>query len=515
MNKPQIRLLIVEDDLVDRMACRRALALNQDYEFVLSEAETGQHGLQLAHALKPDCILLDYHLPDLNGLEFLAKLRNDLGEIPVPVIMLTGADSALVAVEAMKRGAQDYLVKDLNRDYLELLPAVIQRALRERRTLMEKKQVEENLVQAEADLRKSREQLLFFIQHAPISMAMFDQDMNYLATSGRWLIEFGRGCVDLIGRNYYEAQPDIPAEWKSVHQQALAGAFIQNNEDMWIQGDGSKHWLRWSVRPWVGEKDKIGGIIISAEEITAQKLMENEILERRKKMEHLQTIYIATQTASAIAHEINQPLMAIACNSQAALMIMKSQNPNYDEICNGLERSEQQALRAGKSIRDLINYLSCREFPVEPLDLNQEIRDIVDIAKLEHNLVFHSILNLEEKTPYIQANRNHVHKVLLNLIHNGIDAMEASGVSQPAITVTVRTMKEENFAQVSVQDNGPGIKREDFQRLFEPFYTTKKTGIGMGLAISRSLIKENGGQLWIDPQESQGATFYLTLPFAT
>jgi len=145
MTKPQIRILIVEDDLVDRMACRRALAQDPDFEFVLSEAETGREGLALAHAHKPDCVLLDYHLPDMNGLQFLNELRNDLGEIPVPVMMLTGADNAQVAVEAMKCGAQDYLVKDVNRQYLELLPTVIQRVLRERRTLMEKKQAEQAL----------------------------------------------------------------------------------------------------------------------------------------------------------------------------------------------------------------------------------------------------------------------------------------------------------------------------------------------------------------------------------
>lgn len=147
MTKPQIRVLIVEDDLVDRMACCRALAQDPDYEFVLFEAETGRQGLQLAHAQKPDCVLLDYHLPDLNGLEFLAEFRNDLDEIPVPVLMLTGSDNASVAVAAMKRGAQDYLVKDVNRQYLELLPTVIQHALCERRTLMEKRQVEADLWQ--------------------------------------------------------------------------------------------------------------------------------------------------------------------------------------------------------------------------------------------------------------------------------------------------------------------------------------------------------------------------------
>ncbi len=147
MNKPQIRVLIVEDDLVDRMACRRALARDPDYDFVLSEAETGREGLQLAHAQKPDCVLLDYRLPDLNGLEFLAEFRNDLGEITVPVMMLTGNGNVLVAVEAMKHGAQDYLIKDVDRQYLELLPAVIKRVLRERQTLMEKKQAEAELQQ--------------------------------------------------------------------------------------------------------------------------------------------------------------------------------------------------------------------------------------------------------------------------------------------------------------------------------------------------------------------------------
>jgi PAS domain S-box-containing protein len=159
MTNPQIRILIVEDDLVDRMACRRALAQDPNYEFVLTEAETGREGLQLAHEQKPDCVLLDYHLPDLTGLEFLAELRNDLGEIPVPVMMLTGADNASVAVEALKRGAQDYLVKDSSRQYLELLPAVIQRVMRERQTLMEKRQAEESLVKAEAKYRFLVEQI--------------------------------------------------------------------------------------------------------------------------------------------------------------------------------------------------------------------------------------------------------------------------------------------------------------------------------------------------------------------
>lgn len=142
MMKPQIRVLIIDDDIVDRKACQRALKQNPDYDFILSEAETGREGLRLAHAEKPDFILLDYRLPDLDGLEFLTELRDEAGEIPIPVMMLTGADNALVAVEAMKRGARDYLVKDVERQYLELLPAVIGRLLRDRQLQGEKKAAE-------------------------------------------------------------------------------------------------------------------------------------------------------------------------------------------------------------------------------------------------------------------------------------------------------------------------------------------------------------------------------------
>ena len=369
--------------------------------------------------------------------------------------------------------------------------------------------------QAEEILTKSRDQLKTFIQKAPISIALFDLNMNYLATSGRWLAQYSRGYADLIGRNHYEVHPDVPAEWKVAHQQALAGATLENNEDMWIQGDGSKHWLRWAALPWADENEKIGGIIISAENITDTKRLEMEIADRRNEMEHLQKMHVAAQTVAAIAHELNQPLLAIASYSEAALMLMKAEKPNSDKIHKAIEGCKQQAHRAGQSIREMLEFLSIKEFPTEMFDLNKEIHDVLGAARLEHELQFDSALRLENELPLVLANRIHVQKVLLNLLHNGIEAMQEAGVSLPAITVIVCAQKDGSVAQVTIQDNGPGVRKEDLHKLFEPFFTTKTKGLGMGLAISRSLIEENGGQLWVDPQQGSGATFHLTLPFAT
>ncbi len=127
---------------------------------------------------------------------------------------------------------------------------------------------------AEETLRRSREQLKAFIQHAPISIAMFDMNMNYLATSGRWLTEYGRGYAELVGRNHYDVYPDIPKQWKAAHQRGLKGETLKNEEDMWTHADGSIHWSRWAIQPWIDPNGSIGGIVISDEDITEYKKQE-------------------------------------------------------------------------------------------------------------------------------------------------------------------------------------------------------------------------------------------------
>jgi two-component system sensor kinase FixL len=252
----------------------------------------------------------------------------------------------------------------------------------------------------------------------------------------------------------------------------------------------------------------------SLRDITVRQKLEREILERRKEMENLQKQHVAAQTAAAIAHELNQPLLAIASYCEAALMLLGTANPDLDKIRKAIEESKRQAHRAGQSIREMLEFLGMKDFVNEYFDLNNEVLIAMNTARFEHKLQFHSDLRLDEKLPPVRANRTHVQKVLLNLLHNGIEAMQEAGVPLPRITVTVRTAKNGMVAQVTIQDNGPGLREEDIHRLFDPFFTTKANGIGMGLAISRSLVEANGGQLWVDPTEKPGATFHLTLPFA-
>ncbi len=133
-------------------------------------------------------------------------------------------------------------------------------------------------------LRSSEKQLRTFISLAPLSIAMFDRDMRYLATSRRWLEDYGRGYTDVIGRTHYEIHPDIPERWKRIHQRGLAGEELKNDEDLWIQADGTRHWLRWSITPWRSEGDEVAGIIIATENITGRKRMEEELRASERRL---------------------------------------------------------------------------------------------------------------------------------------------------------------------------------------------------------------------------------------
>lgn len=262
--------------------------------------------------------------------------------------------------------------------------------------------------------------------------------------------------------------------------------------------------------------DNLSSVRVVISDITERKRMEKEIQERRKEMDDLHMLHAASQTVASIAHELNQPLLAIASYSSAALMLLKSGDPNPDKIKKAIEGCELQAHRAGKSIRDLLEFLNIQKFTTESFDLNREILDVLDVARSEHELVFESVLQIDEGLPRVRASRTHLQKVLFNLLHNGIEAIREGGIAFPVITVTVRgSPDDERMAQVTIQDNGPGIREEDMYLLFKPFFTTKEKGIGMGLAVSRSLIEANGGELRVEPQSGSGAIFHLTLPFAS
>jgi signal transduction histidine kinase len=248
--------------------------------------------------------------------------------------------------------------------------------------------------------------------------------------------------------------------------------------------------------------------------ISARRRQEAALKALRAEMEELLKLQVASQTAAAIAHELNQPLNALASYADAALRLLQAGNPTPEKLQRAVEGGAAQAQRAGQVVRELLHFFQRRDTPIEAIDLKQAIDRA--LAVVESNGVggLDASVDLAPALRPVQASRLQIEKVLVNLVSNGADAMRAAGVSPQSITITVRATAEDNMAQVTVCDCGPGLSEEAARRVFTPFYTTKPSGIGMGLAVSRALVEANGGRLWTEPAPGRGGIFHFTLPFA-
>ncbi len=277
--------------------------------------------------------------------------------------------------------------------------------------------------------------------------------------------------------------------------------------------NGLEHWI--SVTGKAYFKDgRFTRLIGVAKDITEQKIFEKKLHQHHAETEAVFMQQVATQTASAIAHELNQPLAAISAYSEVALHELENKTVNQENLKRALEGCVKQAQRAGSSLHELMAFLQKGDLVRDPLDLNNIVQEALKIAKTNGYGSFHPMLNLEKNMPYVLGNKTQIMKILVNLIRNSVEAMHSAGMPISAITITVKTNTDINMAHVTMRDSGPGLDKETAQRIFEPFFTTKPTGIGMGLAISRALAEANGGQLWLDPDSNSGAVFHFTLPFA-
>lgn len=252
----------------------------------------------------------------------------------------------------------------------------------------------------------------------------------------------------------------------------------------------------------------------TVQDVSSQKRLEEELQQRRIEMEQLVNQQVAAQTAAAIAHEVNQPLVAISAYSEAAMLMLDTGIKEPDKLKRALQGAMEQSQRAGRSLHQLLELLHEGETPLQSVDLNQVIRSAVSMAKADWIGGFKLILDLEEDLPPVLAHPLIVKKVLINLLRNGVEAMRSEGIVAQVIRVEICTHSDTNMARVSVRDHGPGIKPELIDKLFEPLFTTKEKGMGFGLSISKRLVESCGGKLWLDRETSSGATFHFTLPFA-
>jgi C4-dicarboxylate-specific signal transduction histidine kinase len=218
------------------------------------------------------------------------------------------------------------------------------------------------------------------------------------------------------------------------------------------------------------------------------------------------------EMAAGLAHEINQPLAAIANYAQASQRFLKSPRRNDADVLEALEQINAQALRAGEVIRRLRNFVKNREVKREPVECNRLLDDLRTLAETDARL--HNVrLRIEAapNLPPLLADPIQLQQVVLNLVRNAIDAMAEAPEERREVVLSTH-LRPEGYIEVIVSDRGAGLAPGAAEQLFHPFFTTKPTGTGLGLAISRSIVRAHGGRLWHTPNPASGAQFHFTLP---
>jgi C4-dicarboxylate-specific signal transduction histidine kinase len=241
-----------------------------------------------------------------------------------------------------------------------------------------------------------------------------------------------------------------------------------------------------------------------------RKRAEQAVLSAQMELAHVARVATLGELTASIAHEVNQPLAAIANNASACLNWLKGNN--MEEARTSVELIRADGHRAGEIINRIRAMAKKAPPQKDSLDINHTIVEVTDLARSEALKNRISIqTQLASDLPVAFADRIQLQQVILNLIINAVEAMsEMSGGPRQLL---IRTDTDESRGiVVAVHDSGPGLKPEDLHRLFTPFYTTKPQGMGMGLAICRSIIEAHGGRLWATANLDRGATFQFTLP---
>jgi two-component system sensor kinase FixL len=248
-------------------------------------------------------------------------------------------------------------------------------------------------------------------------------------------------------------------------------------------------------------------------DITLRKRTEQQLEEARGRLAHVARISTMGEMASGIAHEVNQPLTAIATYANACRRIFQDGRTDDPDLIEGLVQISEEARRAGEIIHRLRDLVRRRPTDRQLCAINAVVADVIRLAEVDtrqHDIRLE--VQLHEPLPAVQIDPVQIQQVVLNLIRNATDAMETTEPARRA--VRVRTFPTpEGEIQIDVSDNGIGLP-PDTTELYNPFFTTKATGIGLGLSISRSIVKNHGGRLWYSANPGGGTTFHFTVPVA-
>ncbi len=372
----------------------------------------------------------------------------------------------------------------------------------------------QRLALREDELVESEHRMSLAARAASLGLWAWDLPTHRFWGNQRALALYGFGPDELPTASQLHAA--IHPEDRSIVRHAADEALRQSG-DLSVEyrvalPDGQTHWV--ATRGQVeldgqGRPARIRGVSV---DISDRKLAELEVARGREEIAHLSRVTMLGELSGSIAHELNQPLTAILSNAEAAESLVGEQGLDPAEVREILADIVEQTVRAGEVIRRLRSLLKRGEVVLQPTDINELVREVVAVVRndtINRAVTMH--LELASALPIVDGDCVQLQQVLLNLVVNAFEAMaeiQASGRH-----LTIRTgVGDEGQVQLCVIDRGPGIPADQREAVFEPFRSTKPAGMGMGLAVSSTIVQAHGGRIWAEPDDDGGTRMCLVLP---
>jgi two-component system sensor kinase FixL len=363
-------------------------------------------------------------------------------------------------------------------------------------------------------LRERDDELRLTFQNAPTAIITFDMQGQFLSVNESACELFGYTEQELRGVSYKEiTHEEDAAQSDQLLQQCARGDLkTYTYETRYVHKDSHVIHGRVHNATVCGPDGRPSILVAQVEDLTRRRKAEQEAREHRERLAHVDRVSLLGEMAAGIAHEINQPLTAISNYADAARRRVLADSADPAKLLKSLEKVSEQAHRAGEVIRRLRALVKKGTSQRDDANVNDLLRDSVNLAAVDARI--HDVnIEVDFYPGKLKVFVDHIQiqQVILNLLRNAVDATESDPGQDRTVRATTAIVDNE-LVEVSVEDRGVGVTDAEGEKLFSPFFTTKKAGMGMGLSISHSIINAHGGHLWFTRNTERGTTFHFTLP---
>lgn len=523
---PDRPLVLVAEDNAEM---QRFIAEVLGGEYRVVAAADGAEALERALAEPPDLVVTDLMMPKLGGDRLVGEMRACPSLLHVPVLVLSAKADEALRLKLLSESVQDYVTKPFSPHELRARVRNLVMMKRARDALQKElssqnedlAQLSQQLIankqalQQSLEAQQESEQLWRAVyEHSAAGIALTDLDGRILTANSAFQNMLGYTEKDLRNISLIQITPEDDRETsRSRITKLVAGKVNRYHvQRRYERRDGGIVWANAGVSLIPSTDSRAPMLLQIVEDITERKRAEEKLAAAQNELVCVTRVTTMGELAASIAHEVNQPLAAVVANGHACLRWLAAETPNEQEVHDAVQRIIRDANRASDVISRIRGFLRRKGPHRTEVHLDEVIGNVISLVhdKARTHGVSLSVRSAADLPP-VMADRVQLQQVVLNLVMNAIDAMSSVTEREQVLDIGADKYHPDTVL-VTVRDSGIGLEPQQRVRIFDAFYTTKPEGLGMGLAISSSIIEAHGGRLWATPNEGPGETFQFTLP---